>query len=41
MTTQKFKRLPYGNSDFENIRKGNYAYIDKTQSINAGKDFPN
>ncbi|MDR1022656.1 MAG: AAA family ATPase, partial [Prevotellaceae bacterium] len=27
------KRLPYGNSNFEKIRTGSYAYIDKTRFI--------
>jgi hypothetical protein len=33
MATQKFKQLPYGNSDFGKIRTGNFAYVDKTQYI--------
>ena len=33
MTTKKIKRLPYGKSDFESIRTGNFAYVDKTQFI--------
>ncbi|MDR1021674.1 MAG: AAA family ATPase, partial [Prevotellaceae bacterium] len=27
------KRLPYGNSNFEKIRTGSYAYVDKTRFI--------
>ncbi|MDR0743973.1 MAG: AAA family ATPase, partial [Tannerella sp.] len=27
------KRLPYGNSNFENIILKNYAYVDKTRYI--------
>ncbi|GHV64422.1 hypothetical protein FACS1894199_02640 [Bacteroidia bacterium] len=33
MEPKKFKRLPYGNSDFRSIRKENYAYVDKTRYI--------
>ncbi|MDR3245887.1 MAG: AAA family ATPase, partial [Prevotellaceae bacterium] len=33
METMKGKRLPYGNSDFEKIRTGNFVYIDKTRYI--------
>jgi hypothetical protein len=33
METKTGKRLPYGNSNFEKIRTGNYVYIDKTQYI--------
>ncbi|GHT78638.1 hypothetical protein FACS189464_2430 [Bacteroidia bacterium] len=33
MDTKKFKRLPYGNSDFKSIITENYAYVDKTQYI--------
>jgi hypothetical protein len=33
METKKFKRLPYGNSDFKDIITANYAYVDKTRYI--------
>ncbi|MDR1601444.1 MAG: AAA family ATPase, partial [Tannerella sp.] len=33
METKTAKRLPYGNSNFEKIRTGNYVYIDKTRFI--------
>jgi hypothetical protein len=33
METKKYKRLPYGNSDFKSIRMENYAYVDKTRYI--------
>jgi len=33
MKTKEYKRLPYGNSDFRNIRLQNYAYVDKTRFI--------
>jgi hypothetical protein len=33
METKKYKRLPYGNSDFKNIIMEDYAYVDKTQYI--------
>ena len=33
MTEQTFKRLPCGDSNFESVRTGNYAYVDKTQYI--------
>ncbi|MDR1341951.1 MAG: AAA family ATPase, partial [Prevotellaceae bacterium] len=33
MDTQKFKRLPYGSSNFEKIITENYAYVDKTRFI--------
>jgi hypothetical protein len=33
METKKYKRLPYGNSDFRDIRLNNYAYVDKTRYI--------
>jgi hypothetical protein len=32
-TVKKYKRLPYGNSDFKSIRTANYAYVDKTRYI--------
>jgi hypothetical protein len=32
-TVKKYKRLPYGNSDFQSIRTKNYAYVDKTRYI--------
>ncbi|MDR3246580.1 MAG: AAA family ATPase, partial [Prevotellaceae bacterium] len=41
MATQKFKQLPYGNSDFGSIRTGNYAYVDKTQYIEMLEDESN
>jgi hypothetical protein len=33
METKKYRRLPYGNSDFRSIRMENYAYVDKTRYI--------
>ena len=33
MADRIFKRLPYGNSNFESIRTENYAYVDKTQYV--------
>jgi hypothetical protein len=33
MKTEKVKRLPYGNSNFESVRTENYVYIDKTRFI--------
>jgi len=30
MVEKIFKKLPYGNSNFESIRTENYAYVDKT-----------
>ncbi|GAP73277.1 AAA-ATPase-like protein, partial [Candidatus Symbiothrix dinenymphae] len=33
MEAKKYKRLPYGNSDFRSIILENYAYVDKTQYI--------
>ena len=33
MATKNFKRLPYGNPDFESIRTRNFAYVDKTRFI--------
>ncbi|MDR3244909.1 MAG: AAA family ATPase, partial [Prevotellaceae bacterium] len=33
MTTNNYKRLPYGNSNFESLRTENYVYIDKTRFI--------
>jgi hypothetical protein len=38
MNTTKRKRLPYGNTNFESIRTGNYAYIDKTRYIELLED---
>jgi hypothetical protein len=32
-TKQKYKRLPYCNSNFDSIRKEGYAYVDKTRFI--------
>ena len=33
MSAKIFKKLPYGNSNFESIRTENYAYVDKTRFI--------
>ena len=33
MEVKKFKRLPYGNSNFERLITENYIYIDKTKFI--------
>ena len=33
MSEKKFKRLPYGDSNFESVRTENYAYVDKTHYI--------
>ena len=33
MSAKIFKRLPYGNSNFESVRTENYAYVDKTRFI--------
>ncbi|MDR3266945.1 MAG: AAA family ATPase, partial [Tannerella sp.] len=33
METKKYKRLPYGNSDFRDMILNNYAYVDKTRFI--------
>ncbi|GHV63843.1 hypothetical protein FACS1894199_00710 [Bacteroidia bacterium] len=33
MEEKKYKRLPYGNSDFRRIILENYAYVDKTMYI--------
>ena len=33
MEVKTFKRLPYGNSNFERLISDNYAYVDKTQFI--------
>ena len=33
MTAKTFKRLPYGNANFESVRTENYAYVDKTRYI--------
>ncbi|GHT78640.1 hypothetical protein FACS189464_2440 [Bacteroidia bacterium] len=41
MDTKKFKRLPYGNSDFKRIIFENYAYVDKTQYIEMLENEPN
>jgi hypothetical protein len=30
MEAKKYKRLPYGNSNYKSIRTENYAYVDKT-----------
>ena len=35
MSAKPFKRLPYGNSNFESIRTENYAYVDKTMFIES------
>jgi hypothetical protein len=42
MEAQKYKRLPYGNSNFESVIMDNYAYVDKTHFIEANgliRDF--
>jgi len=39
---KKIKKLPYGVSDFERIRKENYYYVDKTEfvrTIEASSDY--
>jgi hypothetical protein len=41
MEPKKRKRLPYGNSNFEKIRIGDYVYIDKTQYIELLEDEDN
>ncbi|GHT49376.1 hypothetical protein AGMMS49982_02750 [Bacteroidia bacterium] len=41
MEAKKCKRLPYGNSDFENVRTGGYAYVDKTRFIELLENEPN
>ncbi|KAA6300801.1 MAG: hypothetical protein EZS26_003046 [Candidatus Ordinivivax streblomastigis] len=33
MDTKKYKRLPYGNSNFERVITEHYAYVDKTRFI--------
>ncbi|GHS94215.1 hypothetical protein FACS1894207_2050 [Bacteroidia bacterium] len=33
MEANKYKRLPYGNSNFERLIEENYAYVDKTHFI--------
>ena len=33
MTANLFKRLPYGNTNFESVRTEDYVYIDKTRFI--------
>ncbi|GAP72800.1 AAA ATPase [Candidatus Symbiothrix dinenymphae] len=33
MEAKKFKRLPYGSSNYKSIRTQNYAYVDKTMYI--------
>jgi hypothetical protein len=33
MEAKKYKRLPYGNSNFESVIIDNYAYVDKTYFI--------
>ncbi|MDR2409435.1 MAG: ATP-binding protein [Bacteroidales bacterium] len=38
---KKRKWLPYGNSNFESIRTGNYVYIDKTRYIELLEDEDN
>jgi hypothetical protein len=35
------KLLPYGNSNFEKIRKENYCYVDKTKYIEMLENEPN
>ncbi|WP_056928725.1 AAA family ATPase [Candidatus Symbiothrix dinenymphae] len=41
MEAKKCKRLPYGNSDFESVRTGGYAYVDKTRFIELLENEPN
>ena len=38
MTEQTAKKIPYGISDYEAIRKGNYYYIDKTGYLKTIED---
>ena len=38
MEAKPFKRLPYGNSNFESVRTENYAYVDKTRYIELLKN---
>jgi hypothetical protein len=33
MEAKKYKRLPYGNYNFERVIEENYAYVDKTRFI--------
>jgi hypothetical protein len=33
METKKYKRLPYGSSNYKSIRTENYAYVDKSMYI--------
>ena len=33
MEVKTYKRLPYGETNFESVRKENYAYVDKTRFI--------
>ncbi|GHT56311.1 hypothetical protein AGMMS49982_23120 [Bacteroidia bacterium] len=33
METKTYKRLPYGNANFERVITENYAYVDKTRFI--------
>ena len=33
METKRFKRLPYGISNFKRLRADNYIYVDKTRFI--------
>ena len=33
MVEKSYKRLPYGNSNFESVRTRNYVYVDKTRYI--------
>ncbi|GHV11101.1 hypothetical protein FACS1894162_6220 [Bacteroidia bacterium] len=35
METKQYKRLPYGNSNFERVITENYAYVDKTRFIES------
>ena len=37
MEEKTFKKLPYGNSNFESIRTENYIYVDKTRYIESKK----
>ncbi|MDR3093765.1 MAG: ATP-binding protein [Bacteroidales bacterium] len=37
----KYKRLPYGSSNYKSIRTQNYAYVDKTMYIEMLENEPN
>jgi len=38
---KKFKRLPYGISNFESVRTENYAYIEILEWLNRNPDVKN